>query len=161
MSLTIIPADKKHIPVLTGLIRKANQDVAARFGLTSENAPKHPSNCSDAWIAGAMVKGVRYFLLEADTVPCGCIALEAGRGSIGYLERLAVLPDFRRQGYGATLVRHALKEARKGGIRRVEIGIIAAHTELQRWYQGLGFEIDRTRSFDHLPFDVTFMHRNL
>jgi hypothetical protein len=40
-------ADSSDIGLLAGLVRECFQDVAARFGLTLENCPKHPSHCSD------------------------------------------------------------------------------------------------------------------
>lgn len=36
--------------ILSGLIRDAFRGVAETFGLTRENCPKHPSNCTDEWI---------------------------------------------------------------------------------------------------------------
>jgi hypothetical protein len=43
----------------------------------------------------------------------------------------------------------------------VSIGIIADHTILKNWYLKLGFIEGKTKSFDHLPFDVTFMSYDL
>ncbi len=150
-----------HVPVITQIIRASNQDVAQRFHLTAQNAPKHPSNCSENWIEANMAKGVRYYLLTSENRPCGCVALERARPEVFYLERLAVLPTDRHQGYGQALVQYAIQEAVKAGCRRLEIGIIAEHVELRHWYEILGFITGRTKVFAHLPFDVTFMHLDL
>jgi len=39
----------------------------------------------------------------------------------------------------------------------ISIGIIAAQTDLKRWYQKIGFIEGGTKGFEHLPFRVTFM----
>jgi len=158
---TITSAQTAHISVLTRIIRASNQDVAERFNLTAQSAPKHPSNCAESWIEATMAKGVRYYLMTAEDRPCGCVALELARPKVFYLERLAVLPSDRRQGYGQALVEYAIQEAVKAGCKRLEIGIIAEHVELRRWYEKLGFITGRTKEFAHLPFNVTFMHSDI
>jgi hypothetical protein len=43
----------------------------------------------------------------------------------------------------------------------ISIGIIAAQTDLKRWYQKIGFIEDDTKEFKHLPFLVTFIMYHL
>lgn len=150
-------ATRDDIAVLAETIRKSFRDVADRFGLTPENAPKHPSNCTVEWIEGDMHRGVDYFILEDGDSVAGCVALERPDSKVCYLERLAVLPYKRRQGFGSALVKHVVAEAADAGVTCVSIGIIAAHTELKEWYQRLGFVEGETREFDHLTFSVMFM----
>lgn len=158
---TIRGATTEDIPLLTRLIRNSFQDVAKRFHLTPENAARHPSNCEPEWVEAAIEKGVRYSLLFSGDTPCGCVALERANPEVCYLERLAVLPEFRRKGFGAALVRHAADQAADAGAQRIEIGIIAAQTDLRDWYTKLGFSLRGTASFEHLPFEVAFMFRNI
>jgi N-acetylglutamate synthase-like GNAT family acetyltransferase len=161
MPYTIRKATTADVPRLVEIIQTAFQDVALRFGLTVENCPKHPSNCQEAWITSALEKGVRYFILDSEGVSCGCVALEQADPETCYLERLAVLPPQRRRGYGRALVLHALAEAKELGVYRVDIGIIAAHTELRDCYRKIGFVDQRTAGFSHLPFQVLFMSLGL
>lgn len=154
---TIRSATREDIAVLAETIRKSFRDVADRFGLTPENCPKHPSNCTVEWVEGDMRRGVDYFILETGDAVTGCVALERPDSKVCYLERLAVLPYKRRQGFGRALVEHVFTEAADAGVACVSIGIIAAQTELKEWYQRLGFIEGETREFDHLPFSVTFM----
>ena len=161
MTHTIGSASLPDVPVVVDLIRKAFADVAARFGLTPENCPRHPSNCAPEWIETAIQKGVQFFLLEMDGGPAGCVAIEKGPPGVCYLERLAVLPAYRRRGLGKALVDRALSRAAALGAQRVEIGIIAAQEELKEWYRRLGFVETRTAEFPHLPFEVCFMARDL
>jgi N-acetylglutamate synthase-like GNAT family acetyltransferase len=99
--------------------------------------------------------------LEKQNVPCGCVALERAQPDVFYLERLSVLPQFRRNGLGEVLVNHAVNESKKLGAHRVDIGIISDHTELRDWYKRLGFSIKSETRFEHLPFKVTFMSKEL
>lgn len=157
MAVAIREAGRQDVPVLTGIIRESFSTVACRLGLTRENCPKHPSNCTDEWVAGAIAEGVAYWLLEEDGMPVGCVALEDAGEGVGYLERLAVLPACRHQGHGRRLVAQVFAEAAPRSIARISIGIIAEERVLREWYESLGFEEAETKVFDHLPFDVLFM----
>ena len=152
------PAD---VPLLSSLIRVSFRDVAERFTLTLENCPKHPSNCTDEWIENDLARGVAYYILERDGKPVGCVALEKANPDLCYLERLGVLPQSRRKGFGKALVDHVFSEARASGTKQIGIGIISDDTELKLWYQRIGFVEKETKEFAHLPFLVTFMSYEL
>ena len=150
-------ADSSDISLLAGLVRECFQDVARRFGLTLENCPKHPSHCTDEWIEKDLARGVTYSILENDVMALGCVAIEKASSDICYLERLGVLPEARRNGYGRALVDHTITRANHIGAKQISIGIIADDTELKRWYLKIGFVEGATKEFDHLPFLVLFM----
>lgn len=157
----ITGASEDDAELLASLIRESFADVAKRFGLTPENCPTHPSNCEPEWIQAAFAKGVEYYLLRTSQRPAGCVALERVDAEACYLERLAVLPAFRRNGFGKVLVNHVVGTARELGLRAIEIGTIAAQTELRQWYERQGFEVTRIASFERLPFEVAFMRKTL
>lgn len=158
----ITDAGGDQAELLAAIIRQAFRDVARRMGLTPENAPTHPSNCTPEWIRGDLAKGLSYYLLEIDRVPCGCVALElAAQPDVGYLERLALLPAYRGKGYGKALALHALEKARLRGCSLVSIGIIAHDARLKAWYAGLGFIEHKRQQLRHLPFEVLFMTKTL
>ena len=157
MSSKIRICTKEDVQVLAKTIRSSFLDITERFGLTPENAPRHPSNCTVDWIQKEMEDGVTYFAIENENHVFGCIALEQANSEVCYLERLAVLPNQRRSGFGKALVEHALSEAKLHGFNYISIGIIAEQTELKKWYTGLGFVEGESKEFPHLPFRVTFM----
>jgi len=157
MSSKIRTCTQEDIGVLAETIRMSFQDVAERFGLTQENAPRHPSNCTVDWIQKDMDRGVTYFVIENENYVVGCVALEQANSEVCYLERLAVLPNQRHRGFGKALVTHVLSKVKLLGVHRVNIGIIAEHTELKNWYKGIGFVEGESKDFSHLPFRVTFM----
>ena len=160
-TVEIREATKDDTPALVDIIRRSFRDVAERFGLTSENCPKHPSNCEESWIVGDMGKGVKYYVLRHESQLVGCVALEGSEGGACFLERLAVLPGSRKKGFGEALVHHVLREAGRRGFTSVGIGIISDDRELGSWYERHGFTETGTKIFRHLPFQVTFMSRRL
>jgi ribosomal protein S18 acetylase RimI-like enzyme len=87
----------------------------------------------------------------------GCVAFEKANSDLCYLERLGVLPEARRKGFGRALVDHVISQANLYGAKQISIGIFADDTELKRWYQTIGFVEGETKKFEHLPFPVTFM----
>ena len=155
--MEITRATESEAELLAELVRTASRDVAVRFGLTPDNCPRHPSNCTVEWIRADFARGVEYYLLDNGRAPTGCVAMEPADSGTCYLERLAVLPEKRRRGYGRRLVEHVLKEAGNRAFRQVGIGTIASHGELLEWYRKIGFVAGETRRFEHLPFEVTFM----
>ena len=152
---------QKDIGILVETIRRSFQDVALRFGLNQENAPRHPSNCIADWIQKDMERGVNYFVMENENIVVGCVALEKANSDECYLERLAVLPDKRRRGFGNALVTHVLSQAKSLGAKRVNIGIIAEQNELKKWYKEIGFVEQESKEFPRLPLNVTFMSYKL
>jgi N-acetylglutamate synthase-like GNAT family acetyltransferase len=156
-TLKIRVCTQKDIEVIVETIRRSFRDVALRFNLTQENAPRHPSNYTKEWIQKDMERGVTYFVIENENIVAGCVALELANPDVCYLERLAVLPNQRRCGFGKALVNRVLSEAKSLGAKHVNIGIIADQSELKNWYKGIGFVEGETKEFSHLPFQVTFM----
>jgi len=147
--------------MVVSVLRRACATVAQRFALTEENCPKSPAFYTEDRARADFERGVQYYFLEERGEVCGCVALEKARPGIGYLERLAVLPEHRSKGFGSALVRHVLAQARSMGLERVGIGIIAEDESLREWYGRFGFVLTGTRKFDHLPFVVAFMEKEL
>ena len=159
--MRIRPADITDAPFAAKVIRTAFQDVAERFGLDADNCPTHPSNCRPEWIEKALRRGGRYWLLENSGQMVGCVSFMPRDDCECDLERLAVLTGQRCRGSGRRLVEHAVNEARELKMRKVQVGIIAAHTELAAWYRRLGFIDTRRAQIAHLPFEVLYMARKL
>ena len=71
MGIVIRVATLDGVVLLAGLVRTAFRDVAERFGLTPDNCPTHPSNCTPGWIETALDDGVTYYVLDMDGRPRG------------------------------------------------------------------------------------------
>lgn len=100
-----------------------------------------------------MERGETYFIIDG----VGCVAYESPEPGRAYLNRLSVLPGQRGKGAGARLVQHVVEHARGQDVESISIGVIGEHTQLQRWYNKLGFKDGETKRFAHLPFSVKYM----
>jgi len=165
--VTIRNATRHDVALLTTLIRDSFRDVAESFRVTPENCPTFASNITDERVAQEMAAGTAFYILENDGEPCGCVGLDLVHRDHwpacpqgvkpSYLKRLAVLPQYRRRGFGRALVEHVLNEAKNMGCGRVQIGIIGEHAELREWYERLGFSVESEVQFERFPFTVAFM----
>ena len=143
------------------IVRNAFRTVALELNLTRENNPTHPSFMTTGRLRADRNKGVRFFGLFLRDRQIGFIAVEKADAALYYIERLAVLPKYRHQGYGQKLMQFAFEYIRANGGKKVSIGIINEQTVLKDWYKGFGFEEVSTREFAHLPFTVCFMERTV
>jgi len=149
-----------EIEASAGVIREAFGTVAVQFNLTRENCPTHPSFITADQLRGLKDKGLIFFGLFNGN-QTGFIAVEKAENGIFYIEKLAVLPEYRHRGYGRSLVEYAFDYIRNKGGKTVSIGIIDEHTILKEWYRDIGFKETGTRRFPHLPFTVCFMEMEL
>lgn len=159
--IKIRKAENYDAKLLANIIRASHKDVAQKFNLTMENCPKHPSNCSVDWIEKDFDRGVKYYIFEYSGIPKGCIALEYANADACYMERLSVLHEYRRHGFGEKLVNHTIDTAKALGAKEISIGTIAEYTQLTEWYQKIGFIKGEIREFKHLPFQVLLMKYKL
>jgi N-acetylglutamate synthase-like GNAT family acetyltransferase len=155
--MIIRDANEADIETLVTLLRSSFRDVAERFELTIENCPKNLAFCTKKRVKSDLDRGLRYYILEKDARPCGCVAIEKASPDVCYLQRLAVLPEHRKKGYGKALVNHIFDQAGKNDAKKLEIGIISEDIKLKNWYKQFGFVRKGTKKFDHLPFIVAFM----
>jgi len=159
--MNIREATESDIPAISEIIKTSYATVAQRYNLTPENCPKHPSNCTNVWVDNDFHRGVRYFVIESCSRLIGCIALEIASETSCYLERLAVIPEERNKRAGTKLVNSFIRKATELGLHKIGIGIISKQSELKQWYQNIGFVETGTKSFDHLPFEVTFLEYHI
>jgi ribosomal protein S18 acetylase RimI-like enzyme len=153
---SIYPEDLDN---LAEVIRHSFMTVAVEFGLTPDNAPTNPAFLTTEALKIAMHGTTDFFVAVMDNHIIGCVAIEQGKvdGEF-YVERLAVLPEFRHQGIGRQLLDHAADEIRQIGGTTMSIGIINENTILKDWYLHYGFIENGKRQFPHLPFTVCFMN---
>jgi phosphoribosylglycinamide formyltransferase 1 len=145
------------------VVRAGFQTPAQRFGLTRENCPAHPSFADGARLLKIQESGGTFFCAFRTNGIVGCVGVEGSRDQPGtwYLEKLVVLAECRSTGLGALLLDHGCHAIREFGGTKVSIGLIDHDEELKAWYGKRGFVQTHTRTFDHLPFTVCFMARDL
>jgi GNAT superfamily N-acetyltransferase len=140
-----------------GIICEAFQTVARDFGLTRENNPTHPSFITAAQLGEIKARGLHLFGLFQSNLQVGFVAIGPAQNGVFTLEKLAVLPKYRHDGYGKVLVRFALDYAVLQKANKVKLALINEHTVLKNWYLGQGFSETSVEKFPHLPFTVCFM----
>ena len=106
-------------------------------------------------------RGVVMFGLHCDGVQVGFVAVEKATDDLYYVGRLAVLPSHRHRGLGRKLMDTACDCVSSNRGTTVSIGIIDKHAVLKKWYADYGFTETATRRFEHLPFTVCFMEREI
>ncbi len=144
------------------VIRASFKTVAEEFNITPLNAPAHPSNITFEKLKESMEKGLSMSGLYYRNNIIGFIGIEkSGDEGIYYLEKLAVLPDYRHKGFGKVLIDHAAGIIKKLGGRKISIGIIDGHKVLKTWYGNYGFIEKSVKTYEHLPFKVCFMEKEL
>ncbi len=145
------------------VVRSAFQTPAERFNITKENCPTHPSFADKEKLVKIAGNGGTFFAAYRKSAIVGCVAVEPSPDEVGtwYLEKLAVLPEYRLAGLGSLLLDHAQRAISVFGGGRISIALIDADASLKSWYRRRGFAETRKRSFPHLPFTVCFMAKNV
>jgi len=78
-------------------------------------------------------------LLEDKVIGSIMVGYEGHRGWINYL---AVIPEYQKQGYGRKLVQKAINELKKNGCLKVNLQVRRSNTSVIDFYKHLGFKED-------------------
>ena len=145
------------------VLREANATIAKELKLTPENAPTHPAFISTERFKEQFTHGKEFYVAELKGQIVGLVGIEKAPAEHAtfYIERLAVLPEFRHQGIGKYLMDCATDRAIENRGKMVSVAIINENTRLKKWYCQLGFVEKETKHFEHLPFTVCFMKKEL
>jgi len=142
------------------VIRDSFRTVAVEFKLTQDNCPTHPSLITlDKLLE--LEKKARLFGLFLADVQAGFVAIEKADDTLYYMDKLAVIPEYRHKGCGRKLVEFVLDDVKEHKGERVGLGMIDESAVLKNWYRQLGFTETGTKNFEHLPFIVCFMEKSL
>lgn len=143
------------------LVRAAFAEQARRFGLDRDTCPSHPSMTDEAAILRSLERGTRFLVLERDGSLCGCVGVRQPREGTCAIEKLAVRPECQGQGLGTALVGDAVRVARADGAHRLTASTIDDNAPLKAWYVQRGFVRVEVAHYDHLPFAVAVLRREL
>jgi ribosomal protein S18 acetylase RimI-like enzyme len=145
------------------IIRNSFITVADAFGLTIKNAPTNPAFITAEDLQKSIEKGLDLYLKYLADEAVGCIGIQMSKSSkeAYYIERLSVLPEKRHLGIGKSLLDFACAEINKKGGKEISIGIINENKILKEWYIEYGFIEKAIRIYEHLPFTVCLMTKNI
>lgn len=139
------------------VIRNSFITVADELKLTRANAPTNPAFIENDALNSMYEKNIDMFVVTNEDACIGFVALEKADNGVYYLERLAILPEYRHKGYGKMVLDFAVSHVRERKGKRISIGIINENEVLKNWYLSYGFIETETKAFQHLPFTVCFM----
>ncbi|MBE6954211.1 MAG: GNAT family N-acetyltransferase [Ruminococcaceae bacterium] len=157
MEPQIRPLSREDLPAAHAVICESFQTVAADFGLTRENCPKHTSFLTLHDLQARFADGRLMFGLYAGTALAGCFTLSRRNDVTWELNHLAVLPHARHQGFGQKMLRFAKNLVIALGGRQIELSIIEESEILKSWYVENGFRHTGTKKYTHLPFTSGYL----
>ena len=160
---------KQEIREITGgkldksveIVRAAFGTVAKEMGYTEALVPVFPAFITVEKLKAIKDRGAVFFGLFIGTRQVGFVAAEKEKTGNYYIEKLAVLPEFRHLGLGRKLVNHVIAYAKSKGYRKLNLTMADENQVLKKWYLDIGFKETSVRKFDHLPFPVSFMELDI
>ena len=155
--------ERADIPECVRVIRDSFRTVADEFGFTKENAPRFTAFAiSEEWLLWQLEGEHRLmFADEENGVIRGYYSLQLLDSGEYELSNLAVLPEYRHQGIGAKLLKHAKDTAREKHCKVINLGIVEENTVLRKWYERYGAIHTGTEKYDFFPFTCGYMERDL
>lgn len=151
--------NREDIPECVRVIRRSHQSVADEFGFTPENAPRYVAFATDEnrLIRQMDMERRLMFLDEENGVIRGYYSLLLKDHGECELGSLSVLPEYRHQGIGTALLKHAADTAGKQNCRIMRLSIVEENKRLRQWYERNGAVHTGTEKFDFFPFTCGYM----
>ena len=161
MNVSISEVTASKLQICLDVIHQSFKTVAEDFGLTQENCPKHTSFIPLCFLETQMNWGWHMYSLYVNKKMIGYMSLSKEGNGIYELHNLAVLPQYRHNGFGKILLDYAKDVVKALGGNTIKIGIIEESTILKNWYIANGFMHTGTRKYDHLPFTSGYLEWNM
>ncbi len=159
--MIIAVQEKTMLPICLQIIHKSFATVAEDFNLTKENCPGHTAFMALEKLQNSFESGNSMFLYYSDSIPVGFFSLKQIDGETWELDHLAVLTEFRHHGIGKELLDYAEETVYEQNGKLLKIGIMEENIKLKQWYLKNGFVSTGTKRFEHLPFTVGFMEKDV
>ena len=157
MNISISEVTSEELQISLDVIHQSFHTVADQFGLTKGNCPKHTSFIPLSFLETQKNWGWHMYALYAGKKIIGYMSLSKEDDNTYELHNLAVLPEYRHNGFGKLLLDHAKDVVKALGGKVIKIGIIEESTVLKNWYIANGFVHAGTKKFDHLPFTSGYL----
>ena len=157
MNVSIAEVKSSEFQMCLDVIHQSFKTVADEFGLTQENCPKHTSFIPLCFLETQMNWGWHMYALYDGKKIIGYMSLSKESDDALELHNLAVLPEYRHNGFGKLLLDFAKEKVISLGGTKIKIGIIEESIVLKNWYIANGFAHIGTKKFDHLPFTSGYL----
>jgi GNAT superfamily N-acetyltransferase len=73
----------------------------------------------------------------------GCVEMRSTAGGL-FLNYISVIPAMRSRRVGATLLAHAIRNARRAGKTQLTLDVLTSNQAARSWYERLGFSCEST-----------------
>lgn len=145
------------------LLNEAFATVARDFGLTKENSPTHNAFITSEELKSQLTDNKEFFYFLDGVHLIGFIAIEKSKreNNLFYIEKVAVHPYTRHKGIGKQLMDFATGRITELGGNKISVGLINSNTILKEWYKRQGYHETGVKTFEHLPFDVCYMEKDI
>ena len=162
MDILFINPDSELSAIVT-VLNISHGTVAEEFGFTKDNNPSNNAFIDTPSLRFQLKKGIDLYAMSLDDKFIACIAIEKSLKEPGtfYIEKVSVIPEYRNRGYGVKMMDFAQLKIKELGGKTVSIALIDSNTKLKNWYIAQGFSETGYKDFDHLPFRVCFMNKQL
>ncbi|MFV0557927.1 MAG: GNAT family N-acetyltransferase [Enterococcus sp.] len=155
MEITLKPVAVSEVGVLQQLSITTYTDTFAKHNTAKDLA----DYLEDAYNIAQLTSEIKnpdtrfFFLYEAETL-AGYLKVNVGIAQSEYfapesfeVERIYILPAFKRKGYGKFLLNTAIDLAKKEGYPSIWLGVWEHNYPAQAFYQTLGFKVVGEHSF--------------
>ena len=145
--------------VVANIIRMSFVKQVEILNITEKDYPNYVAFETPQRVENALNIGEEIFLLYVDEKPIGTIRFNIGENGVGYINRLAALPAYRKNHYGEKLMSFAESELKNQGVNLIEISIVKQFEKLEAFYISLGYKFKEDKTFPFLPFEVRYMEK--
>ena len=109
MNVSIAKVKSSDLPECLEIIHQSFKTVAEVFGLTKENCPRHTSFIPLSFLEAQRDRGWHMYALCVGEKIVGYMSLSQEGDDVFELHNLAVLPEYRYNGFGKMLLDYAKK----------------------------------------------------
>jgi len=107
------------------------------------------------------IKGLKMYGYKTDDNIVGCAGYSYYKEDIYFIERLAILPEYRHLGVGKKLMKYVENKIKDIGGKIVEIHVVDKNIVLREWYKKLNYMEIRIDEIKTLPFNSCVMNKEL
>lgn len=121
------------IPIILSVIKEAFAEY------TGQLDPPSSAEGKTVEMVEAELEGANALVAEADGKIVGCVFYRP-QGEGLYIDRLSVLPAYRKRGIASSMLNEIEFRARTAGYKSLQISVRLVLKKLQAYYSKLGFE---------------------
>ena len=159
--MTIQKVEARDAKLVSDIIGKSFEEQARILQMNEQQYPYYVAFEKPEAVIKAMENGEAVCLLMDSERAIGTIRcnVDNNDSTKGYINRLAVLPQYRKNGYGKLLMDFAEDMLKKCGVMDIEISIVRQFDRLQVFYEMLGYAVTKDVTYSFFPFECRYMEK--